>query len=643
MFSAARIRQPRRCRLEVEALEDRCLLAMFTVTTLMDNGSDAMPTPNSLRKAIMDANATDALDIINFNIGGGEQTIAVPMNSPLPAILRPVIIDGTPPMARPTQRIVIDGANAGNVNGLIISSVLAGSGSGSTIKGLTIVNFKLSGILIDDTSSNVIGGANAQERNIISNNWNGVSIHGDQAVDNELRNNWIGIDSDGFKKGNSNHGVQVSGGASRNRIGAEAQTDPITGVISVPANIISGNSRHGIAFIEAGRLNKVEGNFIGTTFDGLGTADGLMRSLGNGGQGVAINKTKGTTIGGTTAGRRNIISNNAAAGIDVAFEQSSDNVILGNFIGTDKTGDKTKNLGNKGHGIYFSQGAKNNRVEKSLIGFNEGAGVSEKLQPGEKPKNKVFDPNSIFNNGGLGIDIGDDGMPTDFNRPELTSAVISSDGTLITIVGEVYVVQDDTFDLEFFANFACDMPYPYGEGDQYIGTGVVTTSGGFASFVFMFAFDPYTAVGTVITATATGRHPDGFTSEFSLCFQAENGGNNLNGLSQTSGPTGGATSLIISGRNFREVRAVLFGNAPARFTVLSPTQISVTTPAHAAGTVSVRVITTRGASPVSTAARFTYGSATSTVETPRLDGFTLAALDRFYSTDPRFRRGVYVG
>ncbi len=274
----------------------------------------------------------------------------------------------------------------------------------------------------------------------------------------------------------------------------------------------------------------------------------------------------------------------------------------------------------------------------SFIAFNEKAGVKD-----DGVGNKVFDPNSIFNNGELGIDIGGDDVPTDFNRPELISAVISSNGTLITIVGQIYVVQDDTFDLEFFANFACDMPYPYGEGDQYIGTGVVTTSGGFASFVFTFPFDVYSAVGTIITATATGRHPDGFTSEFSLCFQAENGGNNLNGLSQTSGATGGGTSLIINGMNFREVRAVLVGNAPARFTVLSPTQISVTTPAHAAGTVSVRVITTRGASPLSTAARFTYGSATSTVETPRLDGFTLAALDRFYSTDPRFRRGVYVG
>jgi hypothetical protein len=59
----------------LEALEDRSMLAAFTVINTLDSGA------GSLRQAIIDANdvlVNPGLDTINFNIpGGGVQTIPI--------------------------------------------------------------------------------------------------------------------------------------------------------------------------------------------------------------------------------------------------------------------------------------------------------------------------------------------------------------------------------------------------------------------------------------------------------------------------------------------------------------------------------------------------------------------------------------
>src|SRR3982074_1304992 len=69
----------------VEALEDRCLLATFPVTTAADNGNDLSPTPGSLRAPILSANTSPGADTVTFTIPGvGVQTISPA--SALPAI-----------------------------------------------------------------------------------------------------------------------------------------------------------------------------------------------------------------------------------------------------------------------------------------------------------------------------------------------------------------------------------------------------------------------------------------------------------------------------------------------------------------------------------------------------------------------------
>jgi hypothetical protein len=77
------------------------------------------------------------------------------------------------------------------------------------------------------------------------------------------------------------------------------------------------------------------------------------------------------------------------------------------------------------------------------------------------------------------------------------------------------------------------------------------------------------------------------------------------GVSPNTGLTSGGTSVTITGTGFTGVTTgVTFGGTAASFTVNSSTQITATTPAHAAGTVDVTVTT--GAGTATTTAAFTY-------------------------------------
>ena len=76
----------------------------------------------------------------------------------------------------------------------------------------------------------------------------------------------------------------------------------------------------------------------------------------------------------------------------------------------------------------------------------------------------------------------------------------------------------------------------------------------------------------------------------------------LTGISPASGPTGGGTSVTITGTGLAGVKGVSFGGAAATITADSATQLTVTSPPGNAGTVNVIVVTPGG----TTAIQFTY-------------------------------------
>jgi hypothetical protein len=69
----------------------------------------------------------------------------------------------------------------------------------------------------------------------------------------------------------------------------------------------------------------------------------------------------------------------------------------------------------------------------------------------------------------------------------------------------------------------------------------------------------------------------------------------VNTLSPAQGPSAGGNTVTITGTGFTGVTAVMFGSAPAAFTVLSSTQITATAPAGS-GSVTVTVTTPGGTS-----------------------------------------------
>jgi hypothetical protein len=143
-----------------------------------------------------------------------------------------------------------------------------------------------------------------------------VYLLGASATGNLVQGNLIGTDSEGEEVlGNSGSGVYVSNAAS-NTIG---------GTLPGSGNLISGNNHYGVALVGPDATsNLVQGNLIGTQFDGLA-------GLGNGLSGVLINAAPGNTIGGTVSGVGNTIAFNAFGGVRV-LNQSLNNAIQGNSL-----------------------------------------------------------------------------------------------------------------------------------------------------------------------------------------------------------------------------------------------------------------------------------------------------------------------
>ena len=106
--------------------------------------------------------------------------------------------------------------------------------------------------------------------------------------------------------------------------------------------------------------NVIEGNFIGTNVDGT---DALGNDIG-----VDIRSDE-NGIGGATAGAGNVISGNTKDGV-LIWNGASQNLMSGNFIGTDITG--TKPLGNYGDGVHILDGS----TSDNLIGGTRNIGMT---------------------------------------------------------------------------------------------------------------------------------------------------------------------------------------------------------------------------------------------------------------------------
>lgn len=337
-----------------EPLESRRLLSAYLVTNAADSGA------GSLRQAIIDANANPGSDTISFAIGTGRQSIAPA--SALPDITGPTIIDGTSQPGYAGQPIIeITGSSAGGVatDGLVL---LAGD---STVRGLVINRWSGSGIISKDNignnvfennyigtdltglvkapnrihgmllmcDNNRVGGTLAWQRNVISGN--GVlGLFMLYSNSNIVQGNYVGVGADGVTPVGNATGIDSQGGRGT-LIGG---TEPGAG------NVISGNDQDGLLIYTDSDHNVVQGNLIGTDYTGKAAA-------ANSGWGIEVQGAY-NLIGGSSISARNFLSGNVASGIVFYLGTAHDNLVQGNFIGTDITG--TRAIPNVNQGVSFS-------------------------------------------------------------------------------------------------------------------------------------------------------------------------------------------------------------------------------------------------------------------------------------------------
>ncbi|WP_435005624.1 Calx-beta domain-containing protein [Tundrisphaera lichenicola] len=426
------------------------------------------------------------------------------------------------------------------------------------------------GVRIENSGTNLIGGVADTDRNFISaNEGAGVRILGTNATGNVVRNNIIGLTSDGLSPlGNSMEGVTIAssgnivgpgniisanlrgvwltgGGAFSNTIQDNLIGTDINGVADLGnaregiriensskneilgnsrgSQVISGNNVGILIFGTAATNNEVLGNLIGSDRSG-------MFDLGNSLEGIRVENAPYNTIGGVTTFDRNLISANHW-GVAIVGPLASFNSVEGNFIGSDITG--AAPLGNEVDGVIINQGASNNAVggpsipPGNTIAFNIRDGVRiEDLSV----RNSIL-TNSIFSNGALGIDLVDmsdpaNGLtPNDINKPGpnffQNYPVLSSVATSLTftnIQGSLDSTPNTTFVIQFFANSKPDAfiinskTVYFGEGEIYLGQTTVTTG---ANGHVIFSVNVPVTVGSGQGVTATATDSSNNTSEFS--------------------------------------------------------------------------------------------------------------------------------
>lgn len=325
----------------------------------------------------------------------------------------------------------VDIADAGTTGNTVLGNYI-----GTNVTGTAPIPNGWDGVLIaNGASGNRVGGWTTSARNVISGNGydaagDGVQLVGAGTSGNTIQGNYIGVNASGTAAiPNKGNGVLINSSAYGNTIGSTA---------SETRNIISGNAYDGVSIWDSGTTgNMVFGNYIGTNASGyaaiknthlgvrvdygasyntigsgaysgsrnlisgngdsgvglygVGTSNNLvqgnyvgtdatgLQKIPNGWMGVDISwDASNNTVGGTVSGAANVISGNAVNGVQFYSPGTTGNVVMGNFIGTDSTGSIA--VPNSQHGVAFTYAAHNNTVG----GTAPGAGnvISGNLQDG---------------------------------------------------------------------------------------------------------------------------------------------------------------------------------------------------------------------------------------------------------------------
>jgi len=322
----------------------------YPLSLIVTNTNDS--GPGSLRQALLvaDLSTSSTPDTIRFKIPGtGPFTIQ--LLTPLPTITHPTVINGyneagaePNSLAQGDNAVILIGiVGNGGGDGLSISA------GGSTVEGLAFERFQNgihltsvggnvitgnfigtgpsgtgntggngTGILVEDTGSDRIGGNNPANRNIISaNSYQGILID-NGSTGNRVQGNWIGLDVTGENRLGNYDGVVLT----------NAPGTTIGGTADGAGNVISGNAVTGIVLGASGDL--IQGNLIGTDVSGT-------MPLANNDDGVTVSGPN-NTIGGTTSTSGNVIAYNANTGVGVVNNATGVGILTNSIFGNSDLG-----------------------------------------------------------------------------------------------------------------------------------------------------------------------------------------------------------------------------------------------------------------------------------------------------------------
>lgn len=453
----------------------------FTVTTNSDTGTGSLRAAIEAANAHLDSNGV--ADNIVFNISGSDFTSrTIYLQSALPTLIRPVIIDGTTQpnvetFGKSDARIkLVDSSLNNKFTGLNIQAI------NCELYGLYLTGFS-DGVIVQVSDANAKIGA-LTKGNLINSSQN--SCLEIQFSNNVVVNgNLMGTDSIG--RDGSNYSLPFS----------------TYGVIINSCNLVSIGSKGIFAGSPAGNTIshcsvgiwmhqdkniKVQNNNIGSSRAGWLAVPNSTGILADGDNSYIA-------IGGDTLTEGNTISGNFQDGIEGEFRYS---YFKGNHIGVDGSGQNSQS--NHRYGIYLKNGSVWNQIGDNsleganIIAYNSNEGIA--LQNSSCTNNSIRINSMICNSaqtgiGGIVLNRGNDSIDV----PDIL--ITNSKGmTGRTVPGAV---------VDFYTDDggAC----PHCEGKTWIAS-IPTDSAG----VFFLSGDYR---DDRVTATVTD--PQGNSSEFTNC------------------------------------------------------------------------------------------------------------------------------
>jgi hypothetical protein len=198
--------------------------------------------------------------------------------------------------------------------------------------------------------------------------------------------NYIGNMEGDIPLCNSRDGIRLLDGTHDITIGGDSSED---------SNIISNNIKSGVYIFSGVYAIDIDRNYIGLSSSGL--------AMGNGEAGIAIRSSTDIDIGNAYADKPQYISNNYHEGVYIA-DSSEIDIGYSNYIGVGTSGEI---MGNDWEGIYVDGGTTDTTIYAHSILYNHRAGIG--LADFTTTYGIVTLPTDIYSNGGLPIDLRNDG------------------------------------------------------------------------------------------------------------------------------------------------------------------------------------------------------------------------------------------